>query len=88
MFTPQPVSKVLETVGGCSVLLGIIAMARDMESLYAGTKALVCVLKNNPLSRCEMEKAKGYQKLAMLLRKKVRAWAGKEELPLNIISMG
>ena len=51
VFTPQPVSKVIETVGGCNVLLGIIAMARDMESLYAGVKALVCVLKSNPLSR-------------------------------------
>ena len=68
--TPQPVSKVIETVGGCNVLLGIVAMARDTESLYAGVKALVCVLKSNPFSRCEMEKAKGYQTLAMLLRKK------------------
>ena len=36
--------------------------------MYAGVKALVCVLKSNPFSRCEMEKTKGYQKLAMLLR--------------------
>ena len=71
VFTPQPVSKVIETVGGCQVLLGIIAMARDMESLYAGVKALVCVLKSNPFSRCQMEKNKGYQTLALLLRKKV-----------------
>ena len=69
--TPQPVSKVIETVGGCNVLLGIVAMARDTESLYAGVKALVCVLKSNPFSRCEMEKSKGYQTLAMLLRKKI-----------------
>ncbi len=41
-----------------------------MESLYAGVKALVCVLKSNPLSRFEMEKNRGYQTLAMLLRKK------------------
>eukprot|EP00095_Tigriopus_kingsejongensis_P009945 maker-scaffold981_size73921-snap-gene-0.19 protein:Tk09945 transcript:maker-scaffold981_size73921-snap-gene-0.19-mRNA-1 annotation:"low quality protein: wd repeat and fyve domain-containing protein 3" len=70
VFSPQPVSKVIETVGGCHVLLGIIAMARDMESLYAGVKALACVLKSNPFSRLQMEKAKGYQILAMLLRKK------------------
>ena len=48
VFTPQPVSKVIQTVGGCNVLLGLIAMARDTESLYAGVKALVCVLKSNP----------------------------------------
>ncbi len=71
VFSPQPVSKVIETVGGCNVLLGIIAMARDVDSLYAGVKALVCVLKSNPFSRFEMEKNKGYQTLAMLLRKKV-----------------
>jgi len=62
---------VIETVGGCDVLLGVIAMARDTESLYAGVKALVCVMKSNPFSRCEMEANKGYQTLAMLLRKKV-----------------
>ena len=28
VVTPQPVSKVIETVGGCDVLLGIVAMAR------------------------------------------------------------
>jgi hypothetical protein len=51
VFNPQPVSKVMETVGGCHVMLGIIAMAHDMESLYAGVKALVCVLKSNPFTR-------------------------------------
>ena len=51
VFNPQPVSKVMETVGGCQVLLGLIAMAHTMESLYAGVKALVCVTKSNPFSR-------------------------------------
>ena len=71
VFTPQPVSKVIGTIGGCNVLLGIIAMAKDMESLYAGVKALVCVLKSNPFAHYEMESNKGYQILAMLLRKKL-----------------
>ena len=70
VFNPQPVSKVIQTVGGCNVLLGLIAMARDGESLYAGVKALVCVLKSNPFSRSEMEQSNGYLSLAMLLRKK------------------
>ena len=51
VFNPQPVSKVIETVGGCDVLLAIVAMSRDMEALYAGVKALVCVLKSNPFAR-------------------------------------
>ena len=55
MFNPQPVSKIIQTVGGCNVLMGLIAMARDVESLYAGVKGLVCDLKSNPLSRAEME---------------------------------
>merc|ERR1712020_559075 len=50
---------------------GSIAMARDMESLYAGVKALVCVLKSNPFAHYEMDSNKGYQTLAMLLRKKL-----------------
>ena len=70
VFNPQPVSKVMETVGGCQVLLGLIAMAHTMESLYAGVKALVCVTKSNPFSRMLMASNKGYQTLAMLLRKK------------------
>jgi hypothetical protein len=70
VFTPQPVSKVVETVGGCNILLAIAAMARDVESLFAGIKVLVCVVRSNPFARCEMEKTKGYQVLAMLLRKK------------------
>ena len=71
VFSPQPVSKVIETVGGCNVLLGLVAMATDMESLYAGVKALVCVLKSNPFAYNEMEAIKGYQTLGMLLRKKL-----------------
>ena len=41
----------METVGGCHVMLGLIAMAHNMEFLYAGVKALVCVIKSNDVSR-------------------------------------
>ncbi|XP_040570676.1 WD repeat and FYVE domain-containing protein 3 isoform X2 [Lepeophtheirus salmonis] len=81
VFTPQPVSKVIQTVGGSNVLLGIIAMATDMESLYAGVKALSCVLKSNPFARYEMEINKGYQILAMLLGRK------KDLLNLHILHL-
>ncbi len=62
----------IETVGGCAVLLGLVAMSRDTESLYAAVKSLLCVLRSNPLARRNMDKERGYQIMAMLLRKKVR----------------
>ncbi|XP_063226772.1 WD repeat and FYVE domain-containing protein 3 isoform X2 [Bacillus rossius redtenbacheri] len=70
VFYPRPVVKMVENVGGCSVLLGLIAMARDVESLYAGVKALVCVARSNRALQLEMDRRRGYQTLAMLLRRK------------------
>ena len=60
----------LSVLGGCNLMLGLIAMAQDAESLYASVKALVGVLKSNPFSRGEMEESGGYKTMAMLLRKK------------------
>lgn len=45
-------------------------MAGDVESLYAGVKALVCVVRSDKTTQCEMDRLHGYQTLAMLLRKK------------------
>ncbi|XP_067008592.2 WD repeat and FYVE domain-containing protein 3 [Anabrus simplex] len=70
VFSPRPVTKMVENVGGCSVLLGLIAMAQDVESLYAAVKALVCVVRSNRMVQLEMDRRRGYQTLAMLLRKK------------------
>lgn len=70
VFCPRPVSIMVDTVGGCSVLLGLIAMAEDVESLYAGVKALVCVVRSNKVAQAEMDQRRGYQTLAMLLRTK------------------
>lgn len=36
-------------------------MASDVEGLYAAVKALVCVVKSNPLASKEMERIRGYQ---------------------------
>ncbi|XP_018321850.1 WD repeat and FYVE domain-containing protein 3 [Agrilus planipennis] len=69
-FTPRPVANVVDTVGGCSVLLGLIAMAQDIESLYAAVKALVCVVRTNKTIQAEMDRKRAYQTLAMLLRRK------------------
>ncbi|RXM93361.1 WD repeat and FYVE domain-containing protein 3 [Acipenser ruthenus] len=57
-------------IGGAAATLGLVAMASDVEGLYAAVKALVCVVKSNSLASKEMERIKGYQLLAMLLKKK------------------
>lgn len=69
-FASHPCIQQIDTVGGCSVLLGLIAMAQDIESLYAGVKALVCVVRSNKVAQAEMDRRRGYQTLAMLLRRK------------------
>uniref|UniRef100_A0A673WZ34 WD repeat and FYVE domain containing 3 n=1 Tax=Salmo trutta TaxID=8032 RepID=A0A673WZ34_SALTR len=69
-FVPKPVATNLQYVGGAAAILGLVAMAQDVEGLYAAVKALVCVVKSNPLASKEMERIKGYQLLAMLLKKK------------------
>lgn len=45
-------------------------MAQDVESLYAGVKALVCVVRSNKVAQAEMDRRRGFQTLAMLLRRK------------------
>ncbi|XP_012287062.1 WD repeat and FYVE domain-containing protein 3 isoform X1 [Orussus abietinus] len=70
VFNPRPVATMIDNVGGCSVLLGMIAMAQDVESLYAAVKALVCVVRSNQAAQQEMDRRRGYQTLAMLLRRK------------------
>ncbi|XP_014681660.1 PREDICTED: WD repeat and FYVE domain-containing protein 3-like isoform X2 [Priapulus caudatus] len=69
-FCPKPVAKTLDNVGGASALLGLIAMAKDVEGLYAAVKALVCVVRSNRAAALDMDRARGYQILAMLFKKK------------------
>lgn len=70
VFSPHPVSAMIDTVGGCNVLLGIIAMAQDVESLYAGVKALTCVVRSNRTVQSEMDRKRCYQTLGMFFKKK------------------
>lgn len=70
VFSPQPVSVMMDTVGGCNVLLCIIAMAQDVESLYAGVKALTCVVRSNKSAQHEMDRKRSYQTLGMFFKKK------------------
>ncbi|KAG7214328.1 hypothetical protein INR49_023145 [Caranx melampygus] len=66
-FVPKPVATNLQYVGGAAAILGLVAMASDVEGLYAAVKALVCVVKSNPLASKEMERIKGYQHFIELL---------------------
>uniref|UniRef100_A0AAG5D448 DUF4704 domain-containing protein n=1 Tax=Anopheles atroparvus TaxID=41427 RepID=A0AAG5D448_ANOAO len=69
-FNPFPVSMTMNTVGGCSVLLGLVAMSHDIESLYAAVKALTCILRTNKSARLEMNRRRYYQTLGMLYKRK------------------
>jgi len=60
-FVPKPVATTLQYIGGAAAILGLVAMASDVEGLYAAVKALVCVVKSNPLASKEMERIRGYQ---------------------------
>lgn len=60
-FCPRPVAKMVLNVGGISALLGLIAMAADVEGLYAAVKALVCVVRSNKNAQREMTRTDGYK---------------------------
>ncbi len=48
---------------------GLVAMATDVESLYAAVKSLVWVIDCNTNVHHEMERCHGYQTLAYLLKR-------------------
>lgn len=52
------------------MLLGLVAMASTVDSLYASVKALVCVLRGNALAMNEMERSGGFGILGMLYKTK------------------
>ena len=66
-FCPKPVAKIILNVGGASALLGLIAMATDVEGLYASVKALVCATKSNDRAQKEMERIRGYQVMSCVV---------------------
>ena len=50
-------------------VVGMVAMATSVESLYAGVKGLVYIVKSNSDIHHEMERLHGYQTLAYLLKR-------------------
>ena len=73
-FCPRPVAKMVLNIGGTSALLGLIAMATDVEGLYAAVKALVCVVRSNKAAQREMDRTKGYQVLLQFLLGSLGLW--------------
>lgn len=59
----MPVAKMLLNVGGTKTLLGLVAMATDVEGLYAAVKSLVCVVKSNKQAQHDLDRVGGYQVL-------------------------
>ena len=42
-------------------MLGLVAMATTVDSLYASMKALVCIIGDNQVALKEMERTGGFQ---------------------------
>ena len=42
-------------------MLGLVAMATNVDSLYAAMKAMVCIVGNNTRALKEMERTGGFQ---------------------------
>lgn len=62
-------------------------MATDVESLYAAVKAMVYVVKCNGQAQYEMERIRGYQTLAFLL-KRHKVWLNNHILQLVLGLVG
>jgi hypothetical protein len=69
-FQPIPVARSIENIGGNSFLLGLIAIANDIEFMYAAVKALVYIVKSNVEINREMDRNNAYQVLGMLFKRK------------------
>eukprot|EP00795_Rhopilema_esculentum_P008037 gene8037-13951_t len=70
-FCPRDLASAVMSVGGMPILLSLVAMAGNLEELYASLKALTCIVQSSRLARKEMVRIKGYQILGYLLKRKV-----------------
>uniref|UniRef100_A0A1I7VIR8 WD repeat and FYVE domain-containing protein 3 n=1 Tax=Loa loa TaxID=7209 RepID=A0A1I7VIR8_LOALO len=70
LFTPCPVTRLLDCVGGISCLFGLVAMATTSQELYASLKALATAIKTDKITSRHLISTRSYQILAMLLEGK------------------
>ena len=71
IFQPRLISSLLPSLGGTSVLLGLVAMSNTTELLYAAVKIMMYTLTRNRDLEREMDQSGGYQILGMLYKSKV-----------------
>ncbi|CAJ0587641.1 unnamed protein product, partial [Mesorhabditis spiculigera] len=69
-FTPCPVPRLLDSIGGYAPLFGLIEMATDSEGLYAALKALVSATRSNTSLHASLAESRAYQMLGVLLEDK------------------
>uniref|UniRef100_A0A1I7XKI0 Anaphase-promoting complex subunit 1 n=1 Tax=Heterorhabditis bacteriophora TaxID=37862 RepID=A0A1I7XKI0_HETBA len=69
-FTPRPVPRLLDSMGGFACLYGLVAMATDSEGLYASLKAVVSAVRSNSNLQTTLHTSRAYQTLAVLLEDK------------------
>ncbi|MBZ3885028.1 WD repeat- and FYVE domain-containing protein 4 [Sciurus carolinensis] len=70
VFHSSPAASSLDFIGGPSILLGLISLAKDDHTMYAAVKVLHSVLTSNAMCDRLMQHICGYQIMAFLLRKK------------------
>uniref|UniRef100_A0A8C9P8F4 WD repeat- and FYVE domain-containing protein 4 n=1 Tax=Spermophilus dauricus TaxID=99837 RepID=A0A8C9P8F4_SPEDA len=70
VFHSSPAACSLDFIGGPTILLGLISLAKDDHTMYAAVKVLHSVLTSNAMCDRLMQHICGYQIMAFLLRKK------------------
>lgn len=60
-FVPCPVTQLLESVGGPSCLLGLVAMSTSSQELYASLKALTVAVKTDKKFAKQLIISRSYQ---------------------------
>ncbi|KAM4840423.1 WD repeat- and FYVE domain-containing protein 4 isoform X1 [Urocitellus parryii] len=70
VFHSSPAACSLDFIGGPTILLGLISLAKDDHTMYAAVKVLHSVLTSNAMCDHLMQHICGYQIMAFLLRKK------------------
>jgi len=69
-FVPSPTESTLFHLGGCYILLGLVAQSESTSSLSRSLYALVSAMKQNVYLQAQMDSINGYQTLSVFYWKK------------------
>lgn len=81
MIVPTSAQQALYNIGGCYILIGIVAQAETRESFSVSIKSLVYALASNSDLQAQMENINGYQILSVLY------WRKKHLLDSHILQL-